>query len=659
MEQQEFEWAELSPPRPIYQRVLIAAALAVVGVIGWYIFFHDDLQAMPPNSPEPIAYLPPPDPRLTFPTPFRNVKPDVRYVGDAKCASCHDEIDKTFHAHPMGRSAEFIGKSQPVERFDATAHNPFTVGPYKLAVEWSGGKMLHRLRVKDPDGNYLPDYVTTADLAIGSGTRGRSYLCIEKGAVWQTPISWFGPEARWDLSPGFDLGNGGRREIRSDCLFCHMNQVEPIAASLNRYREPFPVGQASIGCERCHGPGELHVDERGLGPPPDRIDTSIVNPKHLSSELRAGICAQCHLQGEERIARRGRELSEYRPGLPLEMYLTTFVWRPELADLHKSVGQFEQMQQSRCFTESRGALGCTSCHDPHAMPTAAKKENFYASRCLACHGQSAKECSEKIAIRHANADSCIKCHMPRLTSSNVAHTSITDHQIPRKPDVQSKHRGLLPGAIPIVAFPIGPHVPTVAEQERDLGIAMARAISHIPAEETEIRQVIASMSASRLTASVSTWRGDTPAWMALSRAQETLNDVRSRLDSATTAAALAPESDEAQGKLAAAAAAAGKLDIALAAANETVRMSPTSVEAFLIRAWVFLLQQDWVRAEADCRAALAIHPLHPRAHLLLGICRYRRGDPTGGGREADLAASLATTPQLRTNFRDLYRSQTR
>ena len=44
------------------------------------------------------------------------------------------------------------------------------------------------------------------------------------------------------------------------CLFCHCNAVEPVADTLNRYRPPLFRGHA-IGCERCHGPGELHVGD--------------------------------------------------------------------------------------------------------------------------------------------------------------------------------------------------------------------------------------------------------------------------------------------------------------------------------------------------------------------------------------------------------------
>src|SRR5438067_1374410 len=115
--------------RLIYRWLLFAAIMAIGGFGAWYFFVRDDVPSSP-DSPE-VVDTPPADPRLTFATPFRNVKPNVQYVGDSACATCHQEIDKNYHAHPMGRSAEFTAKASPIERYDAAAHNPFTVGPYE------------------------------------------------------------------------------------------------------------------------------------------------------------------------------------------------------------------------------------------------------------------------------------------------------------------------------------------------------------------------------------------------------------------------------------------------------------------------------------------------------------------------------------------------
>src|SRR5262245_62716760 len=92
----------------------VLAAAAVLGVLGlaavgkWWV-------GGPPKGG---------DPRLTFPTPYRNVKPDVQYVGDRACADCHGDISESYHQHPMGQGLAPVASATPIERFEAEAHNP-------------------------------------------------------------------------------------------------------------------------------------------------------------------------------------------------------------------------------------------------------------------------------------------------------------------------------------------------------------------------------------------------------------------------------------------------------------------------------------------------------------------------------------------------------
>jgi len=93
----------------------------------------------------------------------------------------------------------------------------------------------------------------------------------------------------------------------------------------------------------------------------------------------------------------------------------------------RAVSQFEALAESMCKRKSGDALHCTTCHDPHRSPAAAERVNFYRAKCLQCHG-------ERFATKHnpKNPD-CVSCHMPRISSSDVAHTQATDHRILRQP----------------------------------------------------------------------------------------------------------------------------------------------------------------------------------------------------------------------------------
>jgi hypothetical protein len=558
----------------------------------------------------------------------------------------------------MGRSAEWRSHANPIERFGSEAHNPFRSGPFEAHVEMRPDGDIHRISAKNPSGAALPDYALTADLAIGSGTRGKSYLSLQNGALWQSPISWYASGQRWNLSPGFDLGNGGRWAINSECLFCHVNQVKPVAGAVNRYSEPLlSLGQATIGCERCHGPGQLHVSERSAGGKVAGIDTSIVNPHHLSANLRASVCEQCHLEGQERVTRRGRDAYEFRPGLPFEQFVTVFIRHPDAANVHHSVGQFEQMESSRCFTASKAQMGCTSCHDPHKTPLPAERDQFYRERCLTCH--KPEGCSAPQPARQAKTDSCIACHMPRSDSSNIAHASVTDHRIARRPAVVPSTRALSPGTVPLLAYRTGTNAPSEAERERDLGVVLARLAFKVPPSAVGVRRSVASFAIERLTRSLEVWPGDDSAWSSLSVAYGVNGERSERFRAASIATKLAPESETALMELAEAALAYGKFDDAIAAASTVIRMSPTTVEPYFIRASTHIRLKNWEQAENDCRTALGVHPLHPQAHMMLAVCRYHRGDRDGSRKAIDTAAGLATNPQQLSMILDWYQRETR
>src|SRR5262249_44713721 len=157
-------------------------------------------------------------------------------------------------------------------------------------------------------------------------------------------------------------------------------------------------------------------------------------PRRLSHALREAVCQQCHLQGEERVPRRGRTSFEFRPGMPVQEFFVDYVKPAKYQSEPKFVGTVEQMVASRCYQESAGEqkLGCTSCPDPHALPPPAQKLAYYRARCQTCHTDQA--CRIALAVRRKdNGDNCVACHMPP-TGSEINHTSVTDHRIVRRAD---------------------------------------------------------------------------------------------------------------------------------------------------------------------------------------------------------------------------------
>jgi hypothetical protein len=329
---------------------------------------------------------------------------------------------------------------------------------------------------------------------IGSGGRGHSYLFADDGYLFQSPISWYSSRGAFDLSPGYRERNAHfDRPVDANCLFCHANHAEPVDGTINRFRDPIFTAHA-IGCERCHGPGEVHVRQPGKT---QGIDHTIVNPKHLEPVLREAICQQCHLQGQARVLRAGRGVFDFRPGLPLELFIDSFVWHPGVPHGQKAVGHVEQMMESACFTKSGGKLGCASCHDPHEKPTPEEANDHYRSRCLTCHTET--QCDSPIAIRREkNGDACAACHMPRAAAADVVHISVTDHRILRAPGHERPRLAAAPrpGEPPLVPFHAGSRYIGREDAERDLGRALVHLAGQTPPGAQRI--YLAQLAAARL-----------------------------------------------------------------------------------------------------------------------------------------------------------------
>lgn len=437
---------------------------------------------------------------MLYDGPLRNIRPDVKYVGDARCIECHKEIHDTYREHPMGRSLVPIAELAGRQPYGAEHHNPFTAVGIEFNVDQQEEQVFHRQTQRDSEGNKIYEFAHEVDYAVGSGARGHSYLSCRDGYVLQTPVSWYSEKASWDLSPGFARASCSGRLVTAECLYCHTNRVEPVEGTRNRFQEPVFQGHA-IGCERCHGPGELHVTSSQKN--------DIVNPSRLEPALQEAVCQQCHLEGATRVLRRGRGLNDFRPGLPLEEFWTVYIRGPEVKDDRKAVNHVEQMYESLCFQRSpRGELGCISCHDPHEKVTAERRVEHFRDACLRCHQKLGCSVPDQERRREEPGDSCIACHMPRSETSDIAHVAATDHRIVRQRDEEPLNRRGERPKMPLLDFHRGaPDVRDVS-QGRDLGVALYKmSLGGMPLTDADADFVVAL-----LDTALNDWPDDVGAW---------------------------------------------------------------------------------------------------------------------------------------------------
>lgn len=370
-------------------------------------------------------------------------KRDIQaYVGSSECRECHEAIYDRYQSHPMAQAMSLAASDEDaIEDFAAGAEGFVTPASRKYTVVKQDGVVTHHEIGIDPaTGAELFDNAQPIAYAIGSGARGRTYVTVEEGRLYESPISWYSSTQSWDLSPGYLPDDHPRfnREIGTRCLGCHCGlPAETIGGSteFGIYPEPH-VLEYGIGCERCHGAGKDHIAFHRSTVASRRGADPIVNPTKLDPERRDDACNQCHLLGEDTVLREGRRNEEFRPGDRLGDVWSVFVRGTDVSadGSTKAVSHVQQMHSSRCYVASSGAMGCVSCHDPHGLPSEDQVVNHYRQSCLKCHEGQA-ECSEPEPARLAVQpdDSCVACHMPKLEANDIPHTSQTDHRVLRRP----------------------------------------------------------------------------------------------------------------------------------------------------------------------------------------------------------------------------------
>jgi predicted CXXCH cytochrome family protein len=305
---------------------------------------------------------------------------------------------------------------------------------------------------------------------------------VADGFLVESPLSWYAARAQWDLSPGYDRpGHGGfERPIGNQCLFCHVGQFETEGQSFHRFR----ITEPTIGCERCHGPGELHV-ARWVKDDADsdlhgEADDTIVNPRRLSRDLAESVCQQCHLTGTLMVLARGRKLTDYRPGLPFQD--VQLIYQQTGAGRNMTVtGHVEQLHQSPCYQKS-GSLTCTTCHDPHGFPRPKERVAYYRAACLGCHAKGSCKVDPARREKESPANSCIQCHMP-AGRINIPHLAFSHHRIGIHRDEDGRgptaSADLPGGGEALEPFHdlsrLGP-----LDRKRGLGLAYAKSASHQP-----------------------------------------------------------------------------------------------------------------------------------------------------------------------------------
>jgi predicted CXXCH cytochrome family protein len=403
---------------------------------------------------------------------YFNHADSAKYVGINTCKQCHADIYNSFIKTGMGKSFDVASRQKSSGDYHTSVVHD-KIGDFYYKAFWQNDSLRFlEYRLKGKDTIYKRQETVT--YIVGSGQHTNSHIQSVNGYLNQMPMTFYTQKKTWDLPPGFEDGHNSRfmRKIGLECMSCHNSYPDFVLGSENKYK----AVDTGIGCERCHGPGSMHVNQRQTTSPIDTskyIDYSIVNPAKLSIDRQFDICQRCHLQGNT-ILKEGKSFYDFKPGMVLSDYMTVFLPKYKNADDEFIMASHaDRLKQSQCFIKSmekaasgtsagggkhvlkpyKDAMTCITCHNPHVSVKETNK-NVFNDACLKCHDNQMKDkrpevkdgiasisnlfCSKKGVTKMAN---CISCHMPNSGSIDIPHVTVHDHYI-RKPLNKKDKQGL-------------------------------------------------------------------------------------------------------------------------------------------------------------------------------------------------------------------------
>ena len=393
-------------------RKLIAILVALLAATAATIVVWKPWRSEAPKSMHP---LPP-----YSQSAFLNTGLDAQYVGIDACKECHDANHDSYLMTAHSRAfADVNAKTEPP---DGSFEHKATGRSYRVY------RLDGQLRHEEVRRNAQGDEIARVDLPVkyrmGSGHFSRTYVVEVDGFLHESPITYYESKKNWDLSPGYDQTRQSfERPIRLGCVHCHVGRAEPEGEAAHR----MTIREQPIGCERCHGPGSLHVEfHRANKPSTGPDDFTIVNPAKLPRAQRESICADCHLSTAASVYLRGRMLGDFRPGRPLFDYRADYRFESDNEQMTVT-GHMEQLRQSACYKKS-GDLTCVTCHEPHIKEKPKDPTIYYRDRCLSCHDTRPCKLPKPERIKKDANDSCAVCHMPR-GDTDIPHLAFTHHRI--------------------------------------------------------------------------------------------------------------------------------------------------------------------------------------------------------------------------------------
>lgn len=307
---------------------------------------------------------------------------ELAYIGSESCKACHtDKFDAwVASGHPYKFTVVEDGV-QPT--YPAEAVN--------FQSTWMDGLA---------DGSH--DWSDIAGVIGGYGWKAR--FVGKDGHIIGTANSSYSPGYGHNQINFFDGENHGwvdyhpadEKIYNYSCFKCHTTGGTTEGTWLEGVDNLGTFSEGGIGCESCHGPGNLHV----AAPSKENIDR-VYEFAHTDNSL-GGLEVNGTVQMPDS---NGDDV----------VFLCGTCHNRGYANPIDSKGGFikhhEQWDEFVVTKHGKGGLTCTTCHDPHKR-TIWDGDGIKAT-CVSCHSD------QQAHTKHNSAANCIDCHMPYAAKSGT------------------------------------------------------------------------------------------------------------------------------------------------------------------------------------------------------------------------------------------------
>ena len=393
--------APASPPSRRAVGWRIASLLVGIAVVGLVVALLATQSNVPPVEPQ-SAGDPVPLGLTSIPedSAAETAQRAIGYVGMDACVNCHADRCAEFRGTRHAQACVVPDPDNMPAAFTAGGVYQSPQAPVRFEMGRKDREFFVSAIRDTPQGEQRTQSPIAFVYGSGAGT-DEVFFTWHGDRLYELPIVWLHPLNSWGADPFDPQGSGDfSREWTIRCVECHNTWLEYVPGSLNEYKRDHLL--LGVTCEKCHGPGRLHVEHHAANPD-DKLAHAITVPRDLPRERQMDLCALCHSNS---LYHRRPPFS-YKPGDRLDDYYRTLSGTQHPEEDHVA-NQTAYLKQSRCYAESE-SLTCTTCHNPH-RPRSPEHMGSGESACMRCHQPA--DCREQPRLPTAVQNNCVGCHMP-------------------------------------------------------------------------------------------------------------------------------------------------------------------------------------------------------------------------------------------------------